>query len=227
MNSKTRTVILGLFILTVLIQLSLGQQNNNDFSYINNFRRKRVDYPVRFTYINRIDKWWPPSDTLAQMAVPQYSQPHSFNYVALTFWTCEKGPLDITKMWDDPIKYFGEELGKNKVEVQNFLRKKYNDAGVSIMISAFGAAEYPTTKGLDPVTCAQKLGDYVNLNNYDGVDVDYEDNEAMNKGTGEQWVILFMKHLRKLLPYHIITHAPQGPYFAANYINGGYRKVHK
>jgi GH18 family chitinase len=32
--------------------------------------------------------------------------------------------------------------------------------------------------------CAKKLGEYVQLNNFDGVDIDYEDNEAMNKGTG-------------------------------------------
>jgi chitinase len=36
-----------------------------------------------------------------------------------------------------------------------------------------------------------------------------------------------MTQLRKIIPYHLITHAPQGPYFGANYIGGGYRKVHK
>jgi chitinase len=161
------------------------------------------------------------------MAVPGYGRPHAYNYVALTFWTCEKGPIDISKMWDDPIKFFAQELGKSKPEVQKFIKQRYNDAGVSVMLSAFGAAEYPTTLGLDPVICAQKLGDYVRDNNFDGVDIDYEDNKAMDKGTGEQWLILFMKHLRKLLPYHIITHAPQGPYFTRGYIAGGYRKVHK
>lgn len=107
------------------------------------------------------------------MAVPTYAMPHSYNYVALTFWTCEKGPIDIATMWDNPIKYFGEELGKTKAEVQQFLKKKYNDGRTSVILSAFGAAEYPTTLGLDPVVCAQKLGDYVKQNNYDGVDIDY------------------------------------------------------
>lgn len=36
-----------------------------------------------------------------------------------------------------------------------------------------------------------------------------------------------MNQLRKIIPYHLITHAPQGPYFMSNYIGGGYRKVHK
>ncbi len=49
------------------------------------------------------------------MAVPGYAQPHSYNYVALAFWTCQNGPIDVTKAWDDPIKFFGEELGKTKI----------------------------------------------------------------------------------------------------------------
>jgi chitinase len=52
------------------------------------------------------------------------------------------------------------------------------------MLSAFGATEYPTTLGLDPNECAEKLGAYVKSNNFDGVDVDYEDNKAMTEGTG-------------------------------------------
>jgi chitinase len=59
------------------------------------------------------------------------------------------------------------------------------------------------------------------------VDIDYEDNKAMNKGTGEQWLIQFMVQLRKIIPFHIISHAPQGPYFTSTYPSGGYRRVHK
>jgi chitinase len=33
--------------------------------------------------------------------------------------------------------------------------------------------------------------------------------------------------LRELLPTHVISHAPQAPYFAGNhYKNGGYQTVH-
>jgi chitinase len=34
--------------------------------------------------------------------------------------------------------------------------------------------------------------------------------------------------LRELLPHHIITHAPQAPYFSTEaYKNGGYTKIHQ
>lgn len=81
------------------------------------------------------------------------------------------------------------------------------------MISAFGATEFPTTGGVDPVACAQKLGSFVASNNLDGVDIDWEDNSAMEAGKGEDWIIKFQTELRKQLPNHVITHAPQAPYF--------------
>ena len=43
---------------------------------INNFKNKRVDYPVRFTYVNNITIWWPVFNN-AKMAVPTYAEPHS------------------------------------------------------------------------------------------------------------------------------------------------------
>jgi chitinase len=59
--------------------------------------------------------------------------------------------------------------------------------------------------------CGKKLGNFVFENNLDGVDIDWEDNTAMESGTGEQWVITFHVHLKKIIPNHIITHAPQAP----------------
>ena len=55
------------------------------------------------------------------------------------------------------------------------------------------------------------------------MDIDWEDNAAMEAGKGEDWLIKFQNQLRADLPNHIITHAPQGPYFCKEfYKNGGY-----
>jgi chitinase len=86
----------------------------------------------------------------------------------------------------------------------------------------------PTSQKQDPLVCAAKLGKYVLENNLDGCDIDWEDNDAMERGEGEQWLIDFTKALRELLPTHVITHAPQAPYFKKEYYkNGGYVTVHK
>jgi len=44
------------------------------------------------------------------MGIPGYSN-HTYNYIAITFWTCKQGGLDIAKFWDDPITYMGTLFG--------------------------------------------------------------------------------------------------------------------
>jgi hypothetical protein len=51
-------------------------------------------------------------------------------------------------------------------------------------VSAFGGTEEPTSANIDPVCCATELAKFVIQNNFDGVDVDWEDNAAMNSGKG-------------------------------------------
>ena len=92
-------------------------------------------------------------------------------------------------------------------------------------MSAFGATEMPT--GQDPSSVATSLAKWVLDNNLDGVDIDY-DNETMSTSTAENWLIAFQNKLRSLLPNHLITHAPQAPYFSTTqYRAGGYITVDK
>jgi chitinase len=159
------------------------------------------------------------------MGVPGFAKPHIYNYVALSFWTTG-GAVDIAKIWEKPTNFMGSDssFGKTDTDIRNSLKKAYNDNGVKVLVSAFGSTDMPT--GQDPVQIATRLADFVKTYNLDGCDVDYEDNDAMEAGTGEAWLIAFTKKLRELLPTHIITHAPQGPYFKNEYYkNGGYKTV--
>ena len=95
------------------------------------------------------------------------------------------------------------------------------------MVSAFGGTIHPTSEGKNAATCAAQLADFVQAHNVDGVDLDYEDNAAMQAGTGADWIIEFTRILRQRLPNHIITHAPQAPYFSpTHYGSESYLKVH-
>ena len=50
----------------------------------------------------------------------------------------------------------------------------------------------------------------------------------MSASTAENWLIAFQNKLRSLLPNHLITHAPQAPYFSTTqYTAGGYITVDK
>ena len=79
------------------------------------------------------------------------------------------------------------------------------------MLSAFGATWNPTDR--DPVSTCSQLAYHVKENNLDGLDLDYEDNEAMNKGRAEDWLIQCTKTIRQILPKgeYLLTHAPQAP----------------
>lgn len=99
-------------------------------------------------------------------------------------------------------------------------------------MSAFGSTEFPTTMKLDAEEYGRKLAECAIANNFDGVDLDYEDNRAMEQGTAEEWLIRCTQTVRKVLQkgQYILTHSPQASYFTNSrkiYPSGGYLRVHK
>jgi hypothetical protein len=54
------------------------------------------------------------------------------------------------------------------------------------------------------------LANFALNNNLDGVDLDYEDNGAMERGVAEDWLIKCTKAIRQILPkgQYLLTHAP-------------------
>jgi len=56
----------------------------------------------------------------------------------------------------------------------------------------------PTSK--DPTKTCTDLAYFVKANNFDGVDLDYEDSAAFENGTAEAWLISCTKALRAVLP---------------------------
>jgi len=94
---------------------------------------------VRFTYVNKVNVWWPPNATLAQMGAPTLAKKNIYNYFAYAFWTCTNGPSDILKVYDDPIKYLGTDVGATKSISQAYIKSFYTNNNVKLMVSAFGA----------------------------------------------------------------------------------------
>ena len=57
----------------------------------------RISYPIRFAYVNSLTAWWPASAIAAGFAVPGFAKNHTYNYVALAFWTSNAGAVDAAK----------------------------------------------------------------------------------------------------------------------------------
>jgi hypothetical protein len=114
----------------------------------------------------------------------------------LAFWSCAGEPMDIALLWKNLGDYGITGFGGNTQEIQKNIMQKYHAHGIKVIVSAFGATEFPTTAGMDATTCGHKLGQFVLDNNLDGADADWEDNGALEQGIGEQWLIDFTKAVR-------------------------------
>ncbi|KAF8347883.1 glycoside hydrolase [Amanita rubescens] len=111
------------------------------------------------------------------------------------------------------------------------IKSQYAAAGINLLVSAFGSTDTPTSSGADPVATANSMAAWVRRYQLDGIDVDYEDLAAFQKGDGsaENWLIAFTLTLRTQLPVgqYLVTHAPLAPWFEPNgWGGGGYLKVH-
>ena len=131
-------------------------------------------YPVRATYINRMLYWYG-MNVAKNLGLPGYADPHEYNYILFAFWSCNNGPLDVAVVWQNISTYVGENnpWGTTNQQIQLGMKKIYNDAGIKILVSAFGSTELPTTNYVDPVICATRLGNFVIENNLDGADIDW------------------------------------------------------
>jgi GH18 family chitinase len=62
------------------------------------------------------------------------------------------------------------------------LKKNFTNNGVKLIVSAFGSTQSPTSAGINAVDCATKLAAFVIDNQFDGVDIDWEDTPSFKKG---------------------------------------------
>ncbi|WWD20162.1 hypothetical protein CI109_104638 [Kwoniella shandongensis] len=162
-------------------------------------------------YVIYADEW------LYEM--PAVSDLTAYNRFILAFWMTDTGAVDDAQAWAQwDADYRAQVL------------EDYHEAGIALMVSAFGSTDQPTSNGADPVETAQNLAQYVKDYGLDGVDIDYEDMSAMNHAKAVAWIVEFQRELRRLLPSpYIISHAPVAPWFtsAADYSDGAYTAIHQ
>ena len=67
------------------------------------------------------------SNIASGMGVPGYAENTIYNFFCLTVWTYEKGPMDMAKLWDNPVTYMStkSDFGKTDSEIRRNIKKKY------------------------------------------------------------------------------------------------------
>jgi hypothetical protein len=95
----------------------------------------------------------------------------------LSFWTYSYGPVDSAVIWNNPTSYFGtgSQFGSTDIQIRSSIKQIFASNGIKLMLGVFGQIEIPSTSNANPVTCAQKLAEYVKSYSYDGVDINWND----------------------------------------------------
>ncbi|PIL26024.1 hypothetical protein GSI_11778 [Ganoderma sinense ZZ0214-1] len=145
--------------------------------------------------------------------LPPLANIQGFNVINLAF-LLSSGPFDQVLNWAN--------LNPTR---RKQLKQQYNQAGISIVASAFGQTDLPTSSGRDPVALANTMGQFVLTHDLDGIDIDWEEITLVThqSGVGEAWLASFTQALRQQLPkgQFILTHAPVGPWFQPGFCPGG------
>jgi chitinase len=149
--------------------------------------------------------------------IPTAADLKGFNVINLSFLMLS-GAADMAQVWE---QMSASDRAKVKAD--------YAAAGISVMVSAFGSTDAPTSAGADPVATANKMAAWVKQYDLDGIDIDYEDFDAVgsNLNHAAEWLSTFTSTLRKQLPagQYLLTHAPVAPWFSDS--DGVYRAFDK
>ena len=174
------------------------------------------------SYVDRLVQWWP-AQAIAEGIGANNSK--GCNIINLSFWIPNpdgtSAPADAALVWSNAVTYFGKTspYGNTTQEIQTNLRKSYHQQNTKVMVSAFGSTSDPTSSKIDPTAVGKNLAMFVIENQLDGVDLDYEDNAAMEAGTAVPWLITMTKAMLDTFTSSApgqkfyISHAPQVPYF--------------
>ncbi|KAF9454330.1 glycoside hydrolase family 18 protein [Macrolepiota fuliginosa MF-IS2] len=201
-------ILLGLSSLWTTVAVPLEAHNLTDTarSFLTTRAKNAVPSAPRFVIYS--DKF-----VSGETGPPPVSMVQGYNVFALSFLLTE-GAFDKAEEWTQLT-----DAQRSSVKSQ------YAAAGIQIIVSLFGSTDAPTSSGADPVATANTMAAFVKQFNLDGVDVDYEDFNAINAGDGraEQWLTDFTRQLRNQLPQgqFILTHAPVAPWFSPGKFGGG------
>ncbi|KAJ7648016.1 glycoside hydrolase [Roridomyces roridus] len=184
-----------------LVAVQAAPFNTDELSPVarDNLLSSRATVPTAPYFVAYFDKY------VSWNSLPAVSDLTGFNVFALSF-IYSSSLQDNAAVW-----------ASIDADTRASIKSQYDAAGISLIVSAYGANVNPTSSGDDPTAAANYIANYVKTYDLNGVDVDYEDFTAIETaGTAVAWLSTFTKALRAQLPQgqYVITHAPVAPWFS-------------
>jgi hypothetical protein len=125
--------------------------------------------PIGFTQVQRITSWWPEASIAKSIGLPGYANT-KYNYFSFGTWSCTNGLGSMSSVFARPLGTFGSDfLGDTDEAIRDQLKKRYQDAGKKVILSAFGDTDHPVRFGKSPTECATKLANDTKSFDFDGV----------------------------------------------------------
>ena len=106
------------------------------------------------SYIDHLTSYWGANSVSKAIGVPGYNADLEYDVINLAFKLSNRA-ADAAQVWANPFGFMDKNdcpLGKTADEVQKFWRKQFHDQGKKVMVSAFGATDFPTSNDPD-TTC--------------------------------------------------------------------------
>ena len=91
------------------------------------------------------------------------------------------GPADKALEWSEQLT----------ADQRTSIKSDYEAAGISLIVSAFGATDAPTSSGADPTNTANTMAAWVKQFDLDGIDVDYEVRLPCSSAPPEVFLLFF------------------------------------
>ena len=96
--------------------------------------------------------------------------------------------------WDKAEEWANELTASQRASIKT----QYANAGIKLLVSAFGSTDVPTTTNADPIATANTMAAWVKQYSLDGIDVDYEVCELCSASLLGHWTNKSFRTLARL-----------------------------
>lgn len=120
------------------------------------------------------------SDNGSPTGVPDPDDIDGFNVYNVAFYTSKDGATGALTNWVNADQ-----------DDRDYVKQRYEDAGISLIMSVGGEGDLMQSNGKDPAVYARQVARFAQKYSFDGVDLDYEEFDIFGRKSVIDWLTTF------------------------------------